>query len=474
MSVKLRLRRMGRKKLPVWGLVAADSRSPRDGRFIEDLGRYEPVQEPAFVKINHERAVYWLLEGAQPSDTVRDLLQRDGVLLRAAMTRKGAEAEAIEQAVAEFKERQAARDEKKNAKPTTSERRQKALDAERETAKERAAELAKERAEKEAELERMRKDTEEKERAEKEAQLNAAAEEARAAKAAEMGDADGAGESAGNAPAAATADGDTTVESVQGDMSNADTGNDAPITDAPAEDAAAQKAAELEAGDASQADEVQADAQQAVEAAQDTTDGDSGIEVVKAQAAAAEDTIDDAAGATAGDVSDEAPDSAEQQPAVEDATTEAVAADAGEAVAEQADAGAADEPEVGLSRATTTPADDATAEPVAGESAAVQRAAAADDVVPAGTEATPTANVGGEKLTDMWGIGPKYAGILTDAGVTTFADVASKSTEELQAIITDAGSSAAGNEDTWVKQAELLALGDSDAFDAYVEELKNA
>jgi len=78
MSVSLRLRRMGRKQHPIFGLVAADSRAPRDGRFIEDLGRYEPVSEPAIVKIDAARVIYWLSQGAQPSHTVHNLLQREG------------------------------------------------------------------------------------------------------------------------------------------------------------------------------------------------------------------------------------------------------------------------------------------------------------------------------------------------------------------------------------------------------------
>ena len=107
MSVKLRFRRMGRKQHPVFGLVATDARSPRDGRFIEDLGRYEPVTEPARVKFNADRILYWLGQGAQPSDTVRNLLQKEGILMRWSMTRAGASAEEIETAVEEFKARRA-------------------------------------------------------------------------------------------------------------------------------------------------------------------------------------------------------------------------------------------------------------------------------------------------------------------------------------------------------------------------------
>lgn len=75
MAVKLRLKRMGSKKKPFYRIVAADSRSPRDGRFIEVVGTYNPIMEPAEVKIDEELANKWLDNGAQPTDTVRDLLK---------------------------------------------------------------------------------------------------------------------------------------------------------------------------------------------------------------------------------------------------------------------------------------------------------------------------------------------------------------------------------------------------------------
>ena len=135
MSVSLRLRRMGRKQHPIFGLVAADSRAPRDGRFIEDLGRYEPVSEPAIVKIDAARVIYWLSQGAQPSHTVHNLLQREGILYRWSLERKGESEEAIEAALTEFKERQAAKGAAKGKK-TNAERRAEALQAERAAAKE--------------------------------------------------------------------------------------------------------------------------------------------------------------------------------------------------------------------------------------------------------------------------------------------------------------------------------------------------
>ena len=76
MSVKIRLKRMGMKKKPFYRVVVADIRSPRDGRFIEEIGYYDPMTQPAEIKVNNERAKYWLGVGAQPTDTVRILLQK--------------------------------------------------------------------------------------------------------------------------------------------------------------------------------------------------------------------------------------------------------------------------------------------------------------------------------------------------------------------------------------------------------------
>ena len=77
--VKLRLRRMGAKKRPSYRIVAADSRSPRDGAFIESLGYYDPIPDPATFKVDVDRARHWLSVGAQPTDTVRSLLRKAGV-----------------------------------------------------------------------------------------------------------------------------------------------------------------------------------------------------------------------------------------------------------------------------------------------------------------------------------------------------------------------------------------------------------
>ncbi len=78
MAVKIRLKRMGAKKNPFYRVVVADSRSPRDGRFIEEIGYYNPMTNPHELKINAERAQYWLKNGAQPTDTARALLKKSG------------------------------------------------------------------------------------------------------------------------------------------------------------------------------------------------------------------------------------------------------------------------------------------------------------------------------------------------------------------------------------------------------------
>jgi len=80
MAVRIRLTRTGKKKQPSYRVVVADGRAPRDGRYIEQIGRYDPRQEPSVVEINQERANYWLQNGAQPSQPVRRLLQIAGVL----------------------------------------------------------------------------------------------------------------------------------------------------------------------------------------------------------------------------------------------------------------------------------------------------------------------------------------------------------------------------------------------------------
>ena len=80
MAVKIRLRRMGAKKAPFYRIVVADSRYPRDGRFIEEVGYYDPTKEPSVIKIDEEKAKTWLPNGAQPTDTVKALLKIQGIV----------------------------------------------------------------------------------------------------------------------------------------------------------------------------------------------------------------------------------------------------------------------------------------------------------------------------------------------------------------------------------------------------------
>ncbi|MBP3038301.1 30S ribosomal protein S16 [Bacillaceae bacterium Marseille-Q3522] len=80
MAVKIRLKRMGAKKSPFYRIVVADSRSPRDGRFIETVGTYNPLTDPALVDINEELALKWMQNGAKPSDTVRNLFSNQGIM----------------------------------------------------------------------------------------------------------------------------------------------------------------------------------------------------------------------------------------------------------------------------------------------------------------------------------------------------------------------------------------------------------
>lgn len=89
MPVKLRLRRQGRKGIPYFHIVASDSRSPRDGKFIEKIGIYDPSRIPAHIEVNHEDAIKWLKNGAQPTETVRAILRYTGVTLKYALFKQG-------------------------------------------------------------------------------------------------------------------------------------------------------------------------------------------------------------------------------------------------------------------------------------------------------------------------------------------------------------------------------------------------
>ena len=102
--VKLRLRRKGRIRKPFYDIVAIDGRKKRDGAYIEQVGTFDPMTQPSTANINHERAMYWLSVGAQPTDRVRSILSFDGVLLRRNLLGKGKPAEEVEAAVVAHRE----------------------------------------------------------------------------------------------------------------------------------------------------------------------------------------------------------------------------------------------------------------------------------------------------------------------------------------------------------------------------------
>ena len=88
MAVKIRLNRLGAKKNPFYRIVVADSRAPRDGRFIEILGNYDPSQTPAVVNVDEEKVLSWMSKGAQPTDTVKSLLSKKGIMAKFAESKK--------------------------------------------------------------------------------------------------------------------------------------------------------------------------------------------------------------------------------------------------------------------------------------------------------------------------------------------------------------------------------------------------
>ncbi len=116
MAVKLRLRRMGRKKRPFYRIVAADARAPRDGRFIEEIGYYNPIADPAIVEVKEERALYWLQQGAIPTDTVKSLLRKKGIILKFDLMRRGLPPEKIEEELKKWEVLQMERAKREEAK----------------------------------------------------------------------------------------------------------------------------------------------------------------------------------------------------------------------------------------------------------------------------------------------------------------------------------------------------------------------
>jgi small subunit ribosomal protein S16 len=88
MATRIRMKRMGAKKNPFYRVVVTDSRNPRDGKFIEEIGYYDPSTDPVTIKIDEEKALQWLANGAKPSDTAKSLFQKQGIMARFAASRK--------------------------------------------------------------------------------------------------------------------------------------------------------------------------------------------------------------------------------------------------------------------------------------------------------------------------------------------------------------------------------------------------
>ncbi len=153
MPVKIRLSRQGRKKLPFYHIVVADSRAPRDGRFIERVGSYNPITNPATIELNFERALDWLQKGAQPTDTCRAILSYKGVMIKKHLLEgvtKGALT--AEQAEAKFQAWMESKDAKVQAKIDSLVKGKrddikKRIEAENKVKEARAQEVAKKRAE---------------------------------------------------------------------------------------------------------------------------------------------------------------------------------------------------------------------------------------------------------------------------------------------------------------------------------------
>src|SRR6056297_753252 len=171
MPVKIRLTRRGRKKQPFYHIVAADSRAPRDGRYIEKLGMYNPATNPATIELDFDKALKWVQKGAQPTDTCRAILSYKGVMYKKHLL-KGVEKKALTEEEAEKKfsdwleqKESTIKAEKEKVLTAEQEEEKKRLEAEKKVSEERAQELAKRNAE-EAEEEKKEEEEEKAEEAE--------------------------------------------------------------------------------------------------------------------------------------------------------------------------------------------------------------------------------------------------------------------------------------------------------------------
>ncbi|HLR32226.1 MAG TPA: 30S ribosomal protein S16 [Fodinibius sp.] len=149
--LRIRLQRRGRKKRPIHHIVVADSRKPRDGRIVEDLGRFDNVTVKNQLELNRKRALYWLKQGAKPTDTIRSIFKNQGIMYEMHLIRWGKSDEEIEAALTEWREKRA---EKEEQAPTRKERQQALLEAEekefQKQLKKKAEEAAREKAKQEA------------------------------------------------------------------------------------------------------------------------------------------------------------------------------------------------------------------------------------------------------------------------------------------------------------------------------------
>jgi small subunit ribosomal protein S16 len=142
LAVKLRLRRLGRKKKPFYRIVAADSRSPRDGRFIEEIGYYNPIADPMVIEVQEDRALYWLSQGAIPTTTVKSLLRKKGITLRFDLMKRGLTEEKITEEIKKWEVLQLERHKRQDAKKAAEKKKAEEETRKKKEEKEAAAEVA--------------------------------------------------------------------------------------------------------------------------------------------------------------------------------------------------------------------------------------------------------------------------------------------------------------------------------------------